>query len=246
MRLKLLLASLAVSLAAAPASPAAAAPAPAPTSAAPIVVGTQTVSKGALEARAAQIRKTQFDPALSRALAAESLSYEAALRGELRRRGVPVRGRGALALERAAGRLIGGSSEDARAFVARFRAFQERWHAATRCTPGWAIAPPCLAGDTDRLPCVWAGAADVCAVTPAAPERPYWVVFIIPERFGGDSDESDPVERALRRRIARVPGLRARIAEIRNEGSITVSVEDERAAEILTREAFLLQRAMLR
>ena len=72
------------------------------------------------------------------------------------------------------------------------------------------------------------------------------MVAVIPERFGVPMDENARLLRRIRATIKRVPGLRRRLGEILNEGEITIFALDERAAERVALELFLLQRRMLR
>jgi hypothetical protein len=216
-----------------------------PTARAPIVVGPDVISLGALDARSKQARETFADPEVSRQAAAGSLISEAVLAQEARRRRVPLRGLSDFGSEAAVGRAIAGRVRGAQSFVARFRAFERRWHATVRCTPRWSITVPCRTPEElGEITCLWTGAADLCTTPPAPGQDRFWSVGLSPERFGLTSEDGAGVLRPLRRRIARIPGLRARLGEFVDEGEVTVFAKDERAAELVAREAFLLQRTL--
>lgn len=224
------------------APPAAATAAPSPTRDAPIVVGDKAISLGALEARTRQARPWHLDRDLSRAAAAAGLIAEAQIAAEARRRGIRVRGRSASALERRVALAIGERARGAKRFVARFRAYQRRWDAVTRCTPYWSVADPC-APEKTFADCLWFGPGDICAATPDPPARPFWGVTLWAEAYGIRPDRSGPLARRLRARIRRVDGLRARLGEILVEGDVIAFAEDEGASELVAREAYRLWRS---
>lgn len=209
-----------------------------PTQDHPIVVGEERVSRGALEDATKQYQGILIDREISRQTAAGTLIFLAVLRGEARRRDLEVRRPESDWLQPTVARAIAAGGGDSFAFVRRFRAFEERWRTAVACSPYWNVVGQCR-GEQDE--CVWVGAADLCGPhRPDPPEKPFWSLSIWPPSFGTDEERSYPLERALRRRLARVRALRGRLGEILNEGEISVFALDAGAAAIVAREAYRL------
>lgn len=210
-----------------------------PTQEHPIVVADERISRGALEDATRRFQSVLADREISRGTAASTLIFRAMLRNEARRRDLNVRRPEAEWLDPTVARAIAAAGPaEPLAFVRRFRAFEVRWVAQVRCTPYWSVDGYCKGQPAD---CVWVGAPELCGPhQPPAPEKPFWIVSLWPPSFGADEEASYPLERAIRRRVARVPGLRARLGEFVNEGEISISALDERAAAILAREAYRL------
>jgi hypothetical protein len=209
-----------------------------PTQERPIVVGDQGVSRGALEDATKRYQGVLIDREISRQTAAGALIFRAVLRGEARRRDLQVRRPERDWLQPTVARAIAAGGGDSVAFVRRFRAFEKRWRTAARCSAYWNVVPACR-GETSE--CVWTGAADLCGPhRPDPPAKPFWSLSIWPPSFGTDEERSYPLERALRRRLARIPALRGRMGEILNEGEISVFALDAGAAAIVAREAYRL------
>ena len=219
---------------------AAAAPAPArePTRAHPIVVGERAVALRDLERVARSLLPVLVDPEIARGQAAGQLIDRAWRRAEAARRGLRSSSELAVAKGVAAG------TRDPLALARRFEAYDRRWSAVTRCTPRWSLGPPCVA---TPLPCVWAGASDVCTVAepPDPAERPYWSVQLVPADFGLYEDGVD-LTRRIAKRIAAVPGLRRRLGEILNEGEVSIFALSRRDAWLVAREAMALRAALAR
>jgi hypothetical protein len=210
-----------------------------PSREAPVVVGSERISRTALERSARAIQEIPADAAMSRESAVESLVHEAQVRGELRRRGRSVP-KDPDRAERALARLIAGRGAPVKGFLKRFGAFEQRWRGATKCASGWNAAAVCRGGVPE---CVWAGAVDVCPVRdPTPPEKPFWRIAVWPPRFGESEEDSLRLERRIRTRLSKIRGLRERLGEISNEGEITVFALDDGAAEIVARELYLLAR----
>jgi hypothetical protein len=214
-----------------------------PSRAWPVVVGDAAISLGRLEELTSVLQQVMVDRDISRQSALATLVHAEKLRLELRRRRIPLRGRTDDALEVAASRAIAGRVGDARAFMRRFAAFEQRWRASVRCSPYWSITGECTGQPPE---CLWAGATEVCALTPDPPEKPFWLVSLWPPRFGESEEDSYVLERRLRRRLRNVSALRGRLGEILNEGEISVFALDEGAAALVAREAHLLRLQMVR
>lgn len=207
-----------------------------PSASVPVVVGSERISRTALDRAARSFEEVLADPAISRESAVEALVQEAKVRGELRRRARAVP-RDSDRADQALARLIAGRGAPVKGFLKRFGAFEQRWRTAVECAPGWDDAAVCRGEPSG---CVWAGASDVCARTPDPPERPFWTIAVWPPQFGESEEDSSRLERRIRARLGRVPGLEKRLGEILNEGDITIFALDEGAAEIVARELYVL------